>query len=142
MTLAAHLEELLKAARVDLPDLAAYYHDQNNKARGSGAGSAAVFTTGYGVPSLVHRYWAALCQELEGLLGHTSISLDEAGRALGEIVNAYRAEDAEAARQLTALLSNETDPRLLKDPYTHHGPTQAPTTPDPDVPVERPTRFN
>ncbi|WP_213455499.1 hypothetical protein [Rhizomonospora bruguierae] len=143
MTLAVHLEELLKAARVDLPDLATYYRDQNKTAGGCADGSADAFTTGDGNRSPVHRYWAALCQELEGVLGRTSNGLDDAGRALGYIVNAYRIEDAEAARELAVLLSDETDPRLTKDPYTHHGPDQPPTTPDPTVPTNRPpTRFS
>lgn len=140
MTLAAHLEELLKAARVSLPDLADYYRQINGSAHGASAGSAAVFTTGYGVPSPVHRYWQALCMELEGTLGRTSASLDDCGRALGDVVNAFRAEDEAAARELNRLLSDETDPRLRKDPFVHHKPDHQPTTPDPEAPANRPNR--
>jgi hypothetical protein len=142
MTLAAHLEELLMAARVDLPDLANYYDGINGAAHSAGAGSAAIFTTGYGVPSAVHRYWEALCQELEGTLGRTSVALDDCGRALGDIINAYRIEDEAAARELVGLLSNETDPRLRQDPYTHHRPAHQPTTLDPTAPASTPTRPN
>ena len=97
--LAADLSQLKLIGVVDLPTLAYIYAEMNNVVADT-ANDADAFAQPSSVSNQVGPIWTAVRDRLQNILGNTATALDDAGRAVLHIVDAYAATDAEAAQAL------------------------------------------
>ncbi|MGH3734245.1 MAG: hypothetical protein ACRDT6_01245 [Micromonosporaceae bacterium] len=122
--LSADLYELLRMARVKLPEMGELYLTANRRVARTSDNDAAAFTP----QSRIYPAWRDLRDEFQTILGQTAVNIGDIARALELVVETYERTDSEAADMLNATVADS--------PESHAGVRAPWRSPQPEMPKE------